>query len=214
MNKDLMDNLVAIARETAPAKTPVGDGHKVALRRTYPAAIDDVWDALTTAERINRWFLPVSGDLRLGGHYQFEGNAGGEILECEPPKRLRVSWVMGEPSPDTFSEVEVRLSTVEGGTLFEMEHIATVPPEMWDQFGPGAVGVGWDGALLGLGLHLAGGHAALEDKEAWAVSDEAKAFMTASSEAWGEAYRAAGASDETVIAAVAATTAFYVPPTE
>ena len=32
-------------------------------------------------ERIPRWFLPVSGDLRLGGRYQLEGNAGGEVLE-------------------------------------------------------------------------------------------------------------------------------------
>ena len=33
------------------------------------AAIDDVWDACTNPERIPRWFLPVSGDLRLGGRY-------------------------------------------------------------------------------------------------------------------------------------------------
>ncbi len=210
--KDVMDELVAITRETAPAKTPAGDGHKIVLRRTYPAAIDEVWDALTTGERINRWFLPISGDLRLGGHYQFEGNAGGEILACEPPARLRISWVMGEPSPDTFSEVEVRLTTVEGGTLFEMEHVATVPPGMWEQFGPGAVGVGWDGGLLGLGLHLTGAELSTEEKQAWDSSEEGRAFMTASSKAWGEAYAASGADPDTVAAAVAATTQFYVPP--
>ena len=44
-----------------------------------------MWDACTDPERIGRWFLPVSGDLRLGGRYQLEGNAGGEILRCEPP---------------------------------------------------------------------------------------------------------------------------------
>jgi uncharacterized protein YndB with AHSA1/START domain len=210
---EIMDELAATTRETATAKTPVGEGHTVVLRRTYPADIDDLWEAVTTAERINRWFLPISGDLRLGGHYQFEGNAGGEVLVCEPPRVLRVSWVMGEPSPDSFSEVEVRLSPVDGGTLFELEHTATVPPEMWDQFGPGAVGVGWDGALLGLALHLAsGGGVSIEDNEAWAASDDGRRFLTASSRAWGEAYRAAGASPDVAGAAVAATTAFYVPP--
>ena len=149
-------------------ETPVGEGKTVLLRRTYAADIEDVWDALTTAERINRLFLPMSGDLRLGGHYQFEGNAGGEILACEKPNLLRVSWVMGEPTPDNFSEVEVRLSQAGTGTLFEMEHTATVPPEMWDQFGPGAVGVGWELGLFGLALYVESGASAavLEDKTA------------------------------------------------
>ena len=48
----------------------------VVVRRAFPAPIEDVWDACTTAERINRWLMPVTGDLRLGGKYQLEGNAG------------------------------------------------------------------------------------------------------------------------------------------
>ena len=77
--------------------------------------MEEVWDALTDPERIGRWFLPISGDYRLGGRYQFEGNAGGEILECERPRRLRVSWVYGEvSSPADVSEVELRLTSVAG----------------------------------------------------------------------------------------------------
>jgi uncharacterized protein YndB with AHSA1/START domain len=79
----------------------------VVVRRAFPAPIEDVWDACTTAERISRWFMPVTGDLRLGGKYQLEGNAGGEMLNCEPPRLLRVTWVMGE---GPASEVEMRLS--------------------------------------------------------------------------------------------------------
>jgi hypothetical protein len=121
---------------------------------------------------------------------------------------------MGEPTPDSFSEVQVRLSPVDGGTLFELEHTATVPPEMWDQFGPGAVGVGWDLGLLGLGSHLASGGVSIEDRDAWPVSADGRGFMTASSEAWGVAFRAAGATDEAAAGAVAATTAFYLSPGE
>jgi hypothetical protein len=155
----------------------------------------------------------VSGDLQLGGHYQLQGNAGGEILECEPPKRLKVSWVMGD-SPG-FSEVEVRL-TPEGAerTVFELEHVAVVPPEFWDQFGPGAVGVGWDLTALGLGLYLAGNAISPAEAEAWQSTDEARTAMTRSSEAWGEAYAASGATEDMVAAAVTATTGFYVPPKE
>ena len=100
--------------------------------------------------------LPVSGDLRLGGRYQLQGNAGGEITRCEPPRLLGVTWEFGGER----SWVEVRL-TAEGAerTRLDLEHEAHVPPEFWDQYGPGAVGVGWDGALLGLGHHLLGGPA-------------------------------------------------------
>lgn len=41
-----------------------------------------MWDACTDPERIPRWFLPISGDLRLNGRYQLEGNAGGAITEA------------------------------------------------------------------------------------------------------------------------------------
>ena len=51
----------------------------VVAQRRYAGTIDEVWDALTNPERIPRWFLPVSGDLRLGGRYQLKGNAGGEV---------------------------------------------------------------------------------------------------------------------------------------
>jgi hypothetical protein len=30
--------------------------------------------------------MPISGELRVGGSFQLEGNAGGEILTCEPPR--------------------------------------------------------------------------------------------------------------------------------
>ncbi|CAM5720810.1 hypothetical protein SVIOM74S_08447 [Streptomyces violarus] len=84
-----------------------------------------------------------------------------------------------------------------------------VPPEMWDQFGPGAVEHQLDGALLGLALHLVGQTPA--DPAAWQTSDEAREFMTRSSAAWGAAYEASGAPAEVAAATMRATTAFYVP---
>lgn len=204
---DFTDQLDLVDRKTGPA----GKAQTVSLSRTYPATIEDVWEALTTPERLNRWFLPVTGDLRLGGRYQVEGNAGGEILACDPPRLLKLSWVMGELKEGEFSEVVVRL-TAKGAeqTHFELEHIATVDPGFWGQFGPGAVGVGWDLTLLGLGLHLQGG--SIGDPKTWETSPEARAFMTRSAKLWGEAHLASGADPAEVAAAVEGTTAFYVPP--
>ena len=206
---DIVREIEAVQREVGTGRIAAGEGRSVLLRRTYDAPIDDVWDALTNPERIGRWFLPISGDYRLGGRYQFEGNAGGEILACERPNRLRATWVYGDTgNPADISEVEVRLTPAgEGQTTLELEHTAVVPDEMWDQYGPGAVGTGWDGGMLGLALHLRGG--SVEDKEAWQLSDEGKQFSRLSSESWGEANRAAGADAETVARNVANTTAFY-----
>ena len=73
---DIADQINAVHREVVGSQSPDGEHHTVVLRRTYDAAIEDVWDACTNPERIGRWFLPVTGDLRTGGRYQLEGNAG------------------------------------------------------------------------------------------------------------------------------------------
>ena len=144
-------------------------------------------------DRIKRWFMPVSGELRAGGSFQLEGNAGGEILACEPPRLLRVSF--GGPT----SIVELRL-TPEGDsdTVLELEH--TVPIEM-AQNGAGAlyVGPGWDGALLGLGLFLGG--EAVGDSVAAANSPEALEFSKQSVHAWVEVVKDSGTATAEELAA-------------
>ena len=189
----------------------VGRG-RVEVEVAEGATVEDVWAALTTPERISRWFLPISGDYTLGGRYQLEGNAGGEIVDCERPRRLKVTWEYG-PDAGPASEVELRLSPADAGsTTVELEHVAIVPDEMWDQFGPGAVGVGWDGGVLGLALHLRGG--SVSDPIAWQLSDEGREWAARSSVAWGAAYEASGADPAVVATAVANTTAFYAPDPE
>lgn len=211
---EIVQEIDAIQREVGSGRIAAGDGRAIRLRRTYDAPIEDVWDALTNPERIGRWFLPISGDYRLGGRYQFEGNAGGEIVACERPNRLKVTWVYGMPASEAdISELEVRLASEgEGSTVFELEHTAIVPEDRWEEYGPGAVGVGWDGAVLGLSLHLRGG--SIDDPEAWQVSDEGRSFYTRSSEAWGAANQAAGADPEVAAKGVANTTQFYAPDPE
>lgn len=188
------------------------------LTQTYPSPIDDVWDAVTSAERIPRWFLPVSGDLRLGGRYQLEGNAGGEVLACDPPSgdeaRYRVTWEFGGGM--SWLEVALR-STGEESTRVELIHtarVADLPPGFWDIYGPGATGVGWDGGLLGLALHLAGStDLPPEAAEAWAFTDEGRAFYRASADGWAAAQIADGAEPAVAHAAADATFGFYTGET-
>ncbi|GAA4449936.1 SRPBCC family protein [Phytohabitans houttuyneae] len=207
---DVLDELAATHREVGKGPLPAGEGDAIVLRRHYDADVEDVWDAITTPERVGRWFLPVSGDLRLGGTYQLEGNAAGEILQCQPPRLLRVSWLYGEDAQRGTSEVEVRLSPgAGGGTDFALTHTAIVDEEFMATYGPGATGVGWDLALMGLAQHLVG--AEIKDASEFEASPEAREFSRRSAAAWGEAHLASGAEPERVAAAVEATTKFYVP---
>src|ERR1700747_1695440 len=151
---DVTQQINAVRRRVGTRVLEAGEARTVTISQTYAAAIEDVWDACTSAERIPRWFLPVSGELKLGGRYQLEGNAGGTIERCDPPKSFFATWEYG----GEVSWIELRLTSVEdGGTRFELEHIAHVDDERWAEFGPGAVGVGWDTGLLGLSLYLATG---------------------------------------------------------
>ena len=176
----------------------------VLVRRELDADVDDVWDACTDPVRIGRWFLPVTGDLTLGGRYQLEGNAGGEIVRCERPRLLRVTWQFGEMPP---SEVQIRLEPVaDGRTLFELEHSGIVDPAQWDTYGPGAVGVGWDGMVLGLARHLAGS----VKPAGWEGSPEAREFVNVSSGAWAAAHEKSGVPSDEAARAARNTAAFYL----
>ena len=136
---DIANEIAAVQRETGTGRLGSSDARTVILRRTYAAPVDEVWDALTDPARIGRWFLPISGDFRLGGTYQFEGNSGGEIVACDAPNRLKVTWMMGPAGAAPPSEVEVRLRAAgDDRTELHLEHVAVVPDEFWDLYGPGA----------------------------------------------------------------------------
>jgi uncharacterized protein YndB with AHSA1/START domain len=154
------------------------DGELVRLltaERTYPAGVDEVWDALTSPERVPRWLTPVSGDLRQGGRFQLEGNAGGDVLSCAPPHRLSITWEYA----GQMSWVDVELTAVEGGTRLLLEHTAPVDPDTWEKFGPGAVGIGWEMALMGLHEHLRTPDADPAEMAAWMVGPEGRAYLVA-----------------------------------
>ena len=187
-------------RDDAPARVLVAT-------RTFATTRKDLWEAITDPKRIPRWFLPISGDLRPGGNYQLQGNAGGEILTCRRLDRLDLTWGMH----GQVSWVAVELSDhPDGSTILWLEHMAFVPDELWQQYGPGAVGIGWDQALLRLDQHFATGEAIHPEVASdWLSSEEGRFFVQLSSRAWCEASIAAGTDPETAHAAAARVAALY-----
>jgi len=178
--------------------------------RIYDTTVEDLWEATTTPERLARWFLPVEGELKLGGRYQLKGNAGGTITRCDPPEALDLTWEFGGGT----SWVHLRLTPEGRKARLTLEHIAHedgIGAEQLKQYGPGATGVGWDLALEGLRRHMADPEVAIDPAafEAWTVSPEGKAFIRKCGEAWGEAHIAAGANPDEARAQAERTIAFY-----
>jgi uncharacterized protein YndB with AHSA1/START domain len=204
---DVTHEINAVQRTVGSRVMNAGEARTVTLTRTYAGPVEDVWDACTNPERIPRWFLPVSGELHVGGRYQLEGNAGGTIERCDPPKSFSATWEFG----GEVSWIELRLSPeAHGRTRFELLHIAHVDDTRWAEFGPGAVGVGWELGLMSLAIHLASGKS-VDPREvaAWNVSEEGKQFMSLSSQQWCDASITAGADGVEAQAAADRTTAAY-----
>jgi uncharacterized protein YndB with AHSA1/START domain len=174
------------------------DSRTLLIRRRYDAAVDDVWDACTDPERLSRWFLPVTGELREGGRFSVQHNASGEILRCEPPRLLRVSWEYGE---QPASQVELRLAAEDsagdaGTTVLELEHSRIagrieiagreIDPVLNDAAsGLWGIGTGWELPLtIGLERYLRG---ELPDRPAvewFEVTDEVLALADRTGAAW------------------------------
>ena len=205
MDLNVENHLDAVERTVSSLERDGQAARAVTLARSYATTVEDLWDAVTSAERIARWFVPVSGDLELGGRYQLEGNAGGTITQCERPAFLALTWEFG----GDVSWVEARL-TEDGAdrARLALTHTALLS-DHWTEFGPGAVGVGWEMGLLGMELHLTRPNEPKMDETTFHTTPDGKALLTGSSEAWGQAAIAAGTDPEVALAAAGRTTAFY-----
>jgi len=60
MKLDVDRLLGAVERTVLSLERDGQDARSVILARNYATTVEDLWDAVTNAERIPRWFLPVS----------------------------------------------------------------------------------------------------------------------------------------------------------
>jgi uncharacterized protein YndB with AHSA1/START domain len=204
---DVVHEIDAVHRAVGAQTVDAGEQRTVTLTRTYDASVEDVWDACTNPERIPRWFLPVSGELRVGGRYQLEGNAGGTVTACEAPHRFEATWEFD----GNVTWIAVELTAVEGDeerTRFSLAHTAIVN-DHWEQYGPGAVGVGWDLGLMGLFKHLESPDAPLPKEGELLTSPEGRILAATLSGGWREADIAFGTDAGAARAAAERTRAFY-----
>lgn len=118
--------LTAVTRTVTPAK----NGNTVALSQTFDAAPEQLWEALTTAERLARWFGTASGDVVPGGRYELpEMETSGRLVEVEPPHHLLLTWEFGKSSSDLELLITPAEESAEGagGSTLTLRH--TVPAD-------------------------------------------------------------------------------------
>ena len=203
------DHLGTVTREIRDGERDGVPLRVLVVERDFAAGAGDVWSAVTSPDRIPRWLAPVTGEFRVGGRFQVENNAGGEVLACDAPTHLAITWEFGGHT----SWVDVTLTEDDGHTRLSLEHSAPVTPEMWEQFGPGAVGIGWEMMLMGVAEHLEDpGFSAVEAQAVFA-SPDGKAwigeYMASSSAAWGRADAGTGRNPAQAEAAASRCLAAY-----
>jgi hypothetical protein len=139
--------------EPSPELEQRGDARVARFTRVYDAPVDDVWDACTNPERLARWYVPVTGDLRLGGRFEQAMMGSGEIVACAPPHRLRLSLGGG------VDEIDLRLEAAGDGTRLVLEHATTADTHVIGGQRYDAIfcmGGGYYPRLLALDRHLRG----------------------------------------------------------
>jgi len=136
-------------------RIPAGEARVAVFTRSYKTTIEDLWDACTNPVRLRRWYVPVTGDLRVGGTFAQVNMGTGTILECEAPRLLKLSLGGG------VDEIELRLSKgpEDETTTLELQHATTadsheIAGQMYDAIF--CMGGGYYPRLLALDLHLRG----------------------------------------------------------
>ncbi len=206
MDINVDSHLNAIERQVELTERDEKAVSTVKVARSFNTSMQNMWDALTNRERISQWFLPITGDLELGGSYALEGNASGSITACTPRSHVSLTWEFA----GDISWVDLRVSErAPDSVILELDHTAVLSPH-WDQFGAGATGVGWEMGYLGLFLYLVHPNEDKLDEEAFTVSEEGNRFITGSSQGWANASIAAGIDATMANAAAERTTAFYL----
>lgn len=191
---DIEHQINAVERKLGSRIIDAKEAHVVTIGQSYDTDHNDLWDAVTNIERIPRWLMPISGDLTVGGSYQLEGQAGGTVLTCDPPKNFTATWEFG--GGVSWIDVTVSADGPDRSRLV-IEHIAHVD-DHWDQFGPGAVGMGWDSMVLGLAIHVATGEAIDPSfGQQWIVTDDGRGFLALSGERLCDANIAFGTDPST-----------------
>jgi len=109
-------------------------GAKLVVDQAVAADPARVYAAWTSAEDLARWWWPhipdttYEVDARVGGRYQIRSSsagigAGGEFLELDEPRLIRMTWSwMDDGVSQVEEQVRVGFAPIPDGTLVTLIH--------------------------------------------------------------------------------------------
>src|SRR5258708_6575624 len=105
---DVIQHINSVRREVGTRVLESGTGRTVTVSQTYNTTVADLWDACTNPERIPRWFLPISGDLRLGARSAARAGAR-RTSRLAPPRPMHKAPEIGRRRPTPLVRPKQRL---------------------------------------------------------------------------------------------------------
>ncbi len=137
-----------------------GEGFLLEFDEVYPTTPHDLWEAVTTPDRLARWMTEYRGDLRVGGSWEAIASDGsvwgvGEVTSCDPPRGFETVWHAREEQPTVL---RVELEQVDGGTRLRLRH---------EDVQSIYYGAGWHVYLEQLGRHVVDPLPTHADEAAW-----------------------------------------------
>jgi uncharacterized protein YndB with AHSA1/START domain len=101
---------------------------EIKLERFYPNTIDDVWNAIATAEALSEWLMPTNFKLEKGFEFKFttkpqpgfDGIVNCKVIDFEVPTKLSYTWQGGPLKKPT--KVSFELKSVDKGTMLYFTH--------------------------------------------------------------------------------------------
>lgn len=107
-----------------PTITRRGDAYVLVYDEVYATSRADLWDAVTSPDRLARWMAPYSGDLHLGGTWEVSGSDGvpwcrGTVTDCEPGRTFTTTWHATDEDP---TELVVTVQDTDGGARLTLVH--------------------------------------------------------------------------------------------
>lgn len=132
---------------------------KIIKTHQFDSPINKVWDAISIAEEISKWFIQADFVATVGYEYTFTHDQTvifGKVLKVNPLYELVYTWIV--KGTDVVTTVSWKLAEKENGTYLILEHsgISNYPSEtaiiMFNNFEGG-----WETCIQNLNHYLLNG---------------------------------------------------------
>ncbi|WP_432489614.1 SRPBCC family protein [Kineococcus sp. SYSU DK018] len=134
------------------------DLRSICVDQYFPHPPTKLWRALTSPDLMAQWLMPNDFEPVVGHRFSFRarpvprtGFSGAitcQVLEVDPPRRLKISWADAADDSAVATEVCWTLQAEGRGTRLLLEHSGFDPDDPTQQLARRFMGSGWRSHVL------------------------------------------------------------------